>query len=110
VLSVLKNGTADTHGLKTGDIILEFDGRKNQSRKEIDDFLREGKEGDVYSIKLRKPNGKEEVLEVKLHDAIIEPFRVILCGIEIEYPLNARFFTRKEKTIFTFCPNPPQKT
>jgi len=96
VLSVLKGGTAHTHGLKTGDRILEINGEKNLLRTEIEDFLCYGEIGDQIRIKVVRVSGNTEEMTVILHDAQWEDFTILMCGLEIQYPLQCGIFVRRD--------------
>lgn len=62
---VLKDGPADKAGIKTGDIVLEIDGREIPDKGAMKAVLKEKSEGDLLVITVSRKGTKQKI-EVKL--------------------------------------------
>ncbi|MBF0202815.1 MAG: PDZ domain-containing protein [Desulfamplus sp.] len=68
VKSVTPSSPAEKAGLKTGDVILKFNGKKASTHQQVGEILQTGKAGDVVKIVVNR-NGKKQSFHVKLENA-----------------------------------------
>ncbi|RKD22160.1 serine protease Do [Caminicella sporogenes DSM 14501] len=70
VVDVIENGAADRAGIKRGDVIIEFDGKKIVSMEQLSDLIRKYEVGKKVKVKIVR-NGKEKKeITVKLQEKI----------------------------------------
>ncbi len=67
VQSVIEGGAAEKGGIKAGDVILKFDGKKVTSIDEINAIRDDHRVGDQISIEVSR-NGKKKTINITLHE------------------------------------------
>ncbi|NEQ71887.1 MAG: WD40 repeat domain-containing protein [Okeania sp. SIO2C9] len=98
ILVVWQNSTADKAGLRSGDIILEIDGKKVDDFEEIGDFnlLLKGEPGTPIKIKLQNRNHKIEEKTILREKVILDVSNLFL------FPGNRAKFSPDSKYLATW--------
>lgn len=110
--SVFKGGTADLCDLKTGDMIVEINGKWNFNKNELNRVLDEISLGDKIELKILKPNG-EEVFKVVEAISFPEQNDVTFCtnGITVTFQdaknwLDHGRYGKRDKALIKFKDTP----
>jgi len=98
ILMTLFGGSSDLVGLRTGDQIIEINGKKEWLKSEIVHFFRNGDIGDVIHLKVKKTNQEIKEFDVTLVDNPLgDKATTKLNGIEIKFPWDSQIMATKGK-------------
>lgn len=71
-VAIVSGSPAEKAGLKEGDIILEYNGKKITEKDTLQDFIQKSQIGEIIPLKIMR-NKKEKILKVKLEERNIKP-------------------------------------